>query len=411
MIPEKLVVITSFPTKGIIHDEAVVGIASYAKNTLLALKSAQKGLEITVLAEILSRKEAYEDEGISVKRTWKRGSFLLFPHLLREILSIKDTKNILIEFEVAMFGNFAYLLPFPLFLLFLKIMGKKITIVSHQVIPNIADLSGHLNLNSKLKTYLLNLCIHTFYRVLSLLSSRIIVFDKILKDKLSNFADANKIKIIPHGVEIFQTNIDKKEAKKKLKLAQNDFTLLYFGYLAWYKGADLLVEAYRKFDNSQIKLILAGGPNPNHIGKAFYQYYVQKIENECRKKNILLTGFVKEKDIPLYFIASDIVILPYRTLMSASGPLSIALSFNKPFLVSKALADMFETEDIKNTLNDLGIDKNDLIFEESDIQSKIMKVKEDGQFRDKLEELSKILANKRSWEEIGKQYYHEIFLK
>jgi glycosyltransferase involved in cell wall biosynthesis len=122
-----------------------------------------------------------------------------------------------------------------------------------------------------------------------------------------------------------------------------------------------------------------------------------------------LTGFVKEEDIPLYFSASDVVVLPYRTLMSASGPLSIAFSFNKPFLVSKALAGMFETEDIKEALSKLGIDKNDLIFEEKDIQSKIKRIKEDKRFKNKLEELSKILAQKRNWEEISKAYYETIF--
>src|ERR1035437_4056562 len=100
MISEKLVVITSFPPKGIVHDKSVVGIASYAKNTLLALKKHKKELEIIVLAEIINQKENYEDEGVLVKRVWKRGSFTIFLQFVREILALKDSKNILIEFEV-----------------------------------------------------------------------------------------------------------------------------------------------------------------------------------------------------------------------------------------------------------------------------------------------------------------------
>lgn len=409
MISEKLVVITSFPPKGIVHDKSVVGIASYAKNTLLNLKKYKKELEITVLAEILNQKESYEDENILVKRAWKRGTFRLFPHLFGEILALKDTKSILIEFEVAMFGDFLYLLPFPIFLLLLKLMGKKITIVSHQVILDISELSGHLNLNNKFKAYLLNFCIHSFYRIILLFSSRVIVFDKILKDNLSKFGNPNKIKIISHGVEEFKNHITRDDARKKLNFLENDFILLYFGYIAWYKGADLLVNAYGELKtDSKIKLIIAGGPNPNHANKVYYQNYIHKIENECQQKGILLTGFVKEENIPLYFLASDVVVFPYRTLMSASGPLSIAFSFQKPFLVSKELSLMFETEDLKMALDELEIDKTDLIFSE-DFKDKIKKIQTDSVFRQKIEQLSQIMAEKRNWNEISKIYYETLF--
>jgi len=410
MISEKLVVITSFPPKGIVHDKSVVGIASYAKNTLLGLKKYKKELEITVLGEVLNQKESYEDEGIIIKRIWKRGSFVLFPKLLKEVLTLKNTKNILIEFEVAMFGDFLYLLPFPIFLLLLKLMGKKITIVSHQVIPNISELNGHLNLNNNLTTYFLNIGIHSFYRVMLLFSSQIIVFDKVLKDNLSKFGSSKKIKIIPHGVEEFKNSVSREEARKKLNLSENDFILLYFGYIAWYKGADWLVDEYGKLENNRIKLIMAGGPNPNHVNKTYYQSYISKIENDCREKGILLTGFVKEEDIPLYFTASDIVVFPYRTLMSASGPLSIAFSFKKPFLVSTELSPMFETEDIKTTLDELEINKADLIFS-ADFEEKVKKIQTNPAFREKIEHLSQTMAEKRNWQKIGKHYYNEIFLK
>jgi len=409
MISEKLVVITSFPPKGIIHDKSVVGIASYAKNTLLGLKKYKKELDITVLAEILNQKENYEDEDILVKRAWKRASFGIFPRLLKEIFALKDTKDVLIEFEVAMFGDFPHLLPFPVFLLLLKLMGKKITIVSHQVIPDIAALSGHLNLESKFKTHLLNFCIHSFYRIMLLLAFQTIVFDKTLKDNLSHFGSSTKIKVVPHGVEEFKNPVSRSEACKKLNFSENDFVLLYFGYLAWYKGADWLVDEYIKLKkDTQIKLIMAGGPNPNHANKTYYQEYIQKIEAECAKNDIILTGFVKEEDISLYFQASDLIVLPYRTLMSASGPLSIAFSFQKPFLVSEALAPMFETEDIKEVLDELKIDKNDLIFS-SDFKDKIKKFQTEPDFGKKTEELSKVLAQKRNWNEIGKTYYETLF--
>ena len=269
MTEDKLIVITSFPEEGVIHGKTVVGIASYAKNTLLALKKNKPEVKITVLAEILeNKKETYKDNGIEVKRVWKRNSFTTFFLLFKNLLALKTSKNILIEFEVAMFGEFIFLLPFPLFLFLLKIMGKNITIVSHQVISDIDTLSGHINLHSKLESKLLNFFIHFFYRIILILSSRIIVFDDILKDKLAAFGNKNKIVVIPHGVEKFKNDITKEEARKKLNLGNDDFILLYFGYLAWYKGTDVLIQYYSELKNKRdIKLIIAGGPNPNHTGK------------------------------------------------------------------------------------------------------------------------------------------------
>jgi glycosyltransferase involved in cell wall biosynthesis len=414
MHSEKLVVITSFPEKGAVHGHKVVGIASYAKNTLLALRKYNKNLKVTVLAEKLdSKAQDYLDNGMFIKRVWKRNSLLSFFGLLRQTLSLsKDTNNILIEFEVAMFGNIPYLLPFPLFILILRLFGKKVTIVSHQVITDIKELSGHINLKGSLYTGILNFFIHNFYRLMLLLSNRVIVFDDALKTNLSRFGDLNKIKVIPHGVEVFDNLIAKNEARMKIGLLPDDFVVLAFGFLAWYKGSDWLINEFKEINSEypKIKLIVAGGPNPNHLDKKFYRDYINKIKRACVKSNIILTGFVKEEDIPYYFQASDVIALPYRTMMSSSGPLSIAFSFKKPFLVSKQLSPLFETSDLKTLLKKEGINQRELIFDlNSDFNRKIISLYTNIENVDKYQKLSGELANLRLWDKIGGKYYDELF--
>jgi len=414
MESENLAVITSFPQKGVIHDKVVVGIASYTKNTLLALKKYNPSLKITVFAEILSgKKENYEDNGILVKRVWKRNSFLIFPTLIKNAYSLnKDTKNVLVEFEVAMFGDFFYLLFFPVFLLFLRISGRKTTIVMHQVISDINELSGHINLKSGKKALVLNFFISSFYRTILLLASKAIVFDKVLKDKLSKYTDTKKIIVIPHGVEQFKDDVSRHSAREKLKISSNDFVVLYFGFLAWYKGADWLINAFdaKKAKENGIKLVMAGGGNPNHLNKKYYQDYLENIKIVCKEKGIVLTGFVNEEDIPLYFKAADVVVLPYRTLMSSSGPLSIAFSFGKAFITSNALEEIFDTQDLKELLESKGLSKQDLIFSSFDeFNSLVRKLKTNKEFGGGVEDLSLEIAKKRSWEVIGKRYYEEIF--
>lgn len=245
-----------------------------------------------------------------------------------------------------------------------------------------------------------------------LLSSKVVVFDEVLKTGLSAYGNKNKITVIPHGVENFSCKpLTKGEAKQRLKIPTDDFVILAFGFIAWYKGTDWLINEFKKMNpDNKIKLIVAGGPNPNHLGKKYYKDYLDKIKTDCKKYNILLTGFVKEEDIPLYFQACDVAVLPYRTLMSASGPLSIALSFKKAFLVSDKLGGIFETGDIKQQLNSQSFDKNNLIFNfDESFMEKVEYLEKNSDVIKKLEEFSGELAKLRAWDRIGIYYYEEIF--
>lgn len=403
----KLLIITSYPERGKTHGMGTVGIASYAKNTI---KSVQK-LKIRVLAERFGEeKEIYKEDGIEVRRVWKRNSPFLYLSLFKEIFSFKSTKNILIEFELAMFGDIFVLSFFPFFLFLLSILNKNIFLVAHQVIENISLLSGHINIAPKsLKAKMINLGIGVFYRLTFVFTTKIIVFQNDLKDKLALFAKKEKIETIAHGVEVFKTKLNKKEARKKLDL-KNELVILYFGFIAWYKGADWIVKQFKRqtFNTRRLKLIIAGGENPNHKDKKYYRKYVQKIKKEAENSNdkILITGFVPEEEIPLYFLASDVAIFPYRAAMSASGPLSIAFSFQKPFLVSDQMAGVFEDNDIKSLLKKHSINKKDLTFslKNGDFGKKIKKFK-DKAFISKLRQLARDLGKMRSFKKIGEEYF------
>src|SRR3989338_475723 len=117
----QLLVISSYPEKGSVHGAGTVGIASYTKNTLLnilkAAQSAGSDLKITVLAEKLekSSESEYFENGLEVKRIWKRSSLLSYLSILAVSLK-SDAGKILVELEVSMFGGPIYLLLFPLFL-------------------------------------------------------------------------------------------------------------------------------------------------------------------------------------------------------------------------------------------------------------------------------------------------------
>lgn len=416
---KSLLIISSYPKKRSVHGKETAGVASYTKNTLLAIKTIEpEKTEITVMAEKLNDDGNYAHQGINVVRLWNKDSFSIFPTILKNVLrNYKNAQTIIVEFELFMFGNPLHLAPFLAFILTLRLLRKKIIIVNHQVVPTLNAIGPYINVEDHtLKSVLLSLGLRLFYFLMLLISNKTIVFEEGLKQKLSLLGSSKKITVIPHGVENFTTNITKTNARKRLGIKKEEFVVVSFGYLAWYKGTDWLVHTISELKNSKktlgknIKLILAGGPNPNYENKDYYTKYLNSITKEAEKNGITITGFVPQGNIALYYNAADVIVLPYRTYMGSSGPLSMAFAFKKPFLLANPLSNVLHQKDMKELLEQYHLDEANIIFKESpDLTTLLEKIWKNTNFRRKLTKLSADLAKKRDWKLIGKDYYEEIF--
>lgn len=415
-MPEDLLVISSYPRKDEVHGSKTVGVASYAKNTLLSIKSTSKNeLTITVLAEKLpGTPDSYQDSGITVHRLWQRGNLLSLWQLTRTASRHPATK-ILIEFEMAMFGPPLVNLFFPLLLTFLKFKKKKVFLVLHQVVTDFGELTGHLGYHrAGFTTRLYSLAVKLFYTLIGLLAHRLIVFEDFLKKRLSRFVAPAKITVIPHGVEPPPTaRLSQSVAKKQLGLASSDFVIGLFGYLAWYKGTDWLAEKVSRYLDSNadpnLKLLLIGGPNPNHLTKKYYRDYLASLEDLAKKHpdNIIITGFINEGKIPVYFQAVDLMVFPYRTGMSSSGPLALTFRHQTPFLVSDKLAPLFDTPDLSKTLKQHRLWQNHVVFRLSD-NSFVSRLKrfENPRLKKPFRDTGRDTTLARSWTNIGQKYAH-----
>lgn len=342
-----LLVVSSYPPRGAIYGDGIVGVASFAKNSIRSLSSQFKG-KIVVLAEMFGKTECYEEEDVLVVRCWKRGSFNFYSDLLRTIRTFSKAKVIEIQFEFNSFGGIGLTIAFPAILFVFRLLQKKTVLVVHQVVSDLDSLAGHIGIKSgsmKLKLYSLILC--QFYRLLCLCCDKVILTEKELQMRLCDLGvSKDKLTTIVHGGDTDLTPMDQLSSKKKLKIPSSKKVVLVFGFLAWYKGSDVIVEAFNRLTKENPKapfrLILGGGPNNNHIGKQHYRKYLQTLYYLAKKnKKIRITGFVKEKEIGIYYSAADLVILPYRTFMASSGPLSLALSYERPFLLSEPLKNLF----------------------------------------------------------------------
>lgn len=408
---KKIVFITSYPEKGLTHGKKTVGVASYAKNTVNSIRNLDNKSKIFVLAEKLDgQAQNYRENGINIVRCWKRNS-LLFPfQIVSQLIKIKPNISVL-EYEMAMLGNPIMNVFVPCLLIVSKVMKTKNVIVIHQVVDNFSQMHGHMGMKKdSTKIKLLNIVSRIFYKIILTISDKAIVFEEFLKERLSEHGNADRICVIPHGVEKIQNIPSKQKARKQLGISNDELVLISFGYLAWYKGSDWLAKKADKLikKNKKIRVIFAGGPNPNHADKEHYNSYISKINHLADRSNgkLSITGYVEEKDISIYYSASDLVVLPYRANMSSSGPLSICFSTGKPFLISKPLSPYNNTADFANSLTKSSLNMEDLTFSLSgnDFENKIIKLHNDRLKLNKIEMISSQLAKSRSWENIAKEY-------
>lgn len=347
-----LLVVSSYPPKGSKHAANQDALASFAKNRLSGIRKLIGPKKIIILSSYTDKPETYEDNGILVIRCYRRNHPLDYITLFKYLQAFSQVKDVLVEFEFASFGDTFSTGFFPVFLFMAKSIGKKVTVELHQVLDNLSKINGHIGLGSRsFKIKAFSSLMNTFYRLLGNLSHQIIVLEGKLKNRLIALGVKTPVFVLPHGVEKPNKRYTKSEARRILGLTQKEKYVLNFGFLTWYKGSDLIVKALT--GQPSFKLILAGGASQNQKDKPHYQKFYNKLQKDIKgNQYILATDFVDEKQIPLYFAASDLVVLPYRAFMSSSGPLSLALTYQKPFMLSKMLRPYLHSEDIKKAVFD-----------------------------------------------------------
>ncbi|MBM4176851.1 MAG: glycosyltransferase [Ignavibacteria bacterium] len=128
----------------------------------------------------------------------------------------------------------------------------------------------------------------------------------------------------------FDSLITKTDARKKIELPTDKNVILFFGYIRAYKGLMYLIEAMPnvlKFDPDAMLLV---------VGE-FYEEkekYFDAVKSLGLGRNVkFVAEFVPNEDVGLYYTASDLVVLPYKSA-TQSGILNIAYGFKRPVVVT-----------------------------------------------------------------------------
>ena len=133
----------------------------------------------------------------------------------------------------------------------------------------------------------------------------------------------------PHPLfENFGTKVERESACEKINISPDEKYTLFFGLIRDYKGLDMLLEAWKRWNPEHRKLLIAG---------EFYtsrEKYISLIEQLGLQDRVVLHDrFIADDDVRYYFSAADCLVLPYRSA-TQSGVTQIAYNFSVPMLVT-----------------------------------------------------------------------------
>ena len=155
---------------------------------------------------------------------------------------------------------------------------------------------------------------------------------KDTEDLLTIKKNANVLRTVLPTYSAFQfENMEKEEARTLLGLKPEEQVLLFFGFIREYKGLKHLLRAMPelKKQNKKIKLLVVGdfGSDEND-----YMELVKSLQIEDVVQ--IYKGYIPDKEIQKYFVASNLVVLPYESA-TQSAVVQMAYGFERPVIVTE----------------------------------------------------------------------------
>jgi len=230
--------------------------------------------------------------------------------------------------------------------------------------------------------------LHTwFYRRFD----RLIVHSERAASDVKEMGVDTRCLVVPHGAyDIFNTlDLSRAEARKAFpEIAENDFVVLFFGFLGERKGImEFLDAADRLAERGSIKFMVAGKPED----KAFIREALDALRG--RSNLVVHDHSIPFTEVQNYLSACDLVALPY-TEGSTSGVLKLAMAFNKPVLWT----DIGDFPETMKSWSGVMLDKGNL---RQDLSEKALWAREHIH---ELVEKASGLAEEFSWTAIASRY-------
>ena len=217
------------------------------------------------------------------------------------------------------------------------------------------------------------------------------------EDMVSRGISADKITIIPNGIEITNFPLLKSKDTKLAKKYDltNKFVIGFIGSFYQYEGIDTLIKLMNMLrDDGGFKLMLVGG------GPIFPQ--IESLVNETKLTNVEVIGKVNHEEIISYYSIMDVLVYPRKSIR-----LTELVTPLKP-LEAMALGIPVVGSDIGGIRELIVNGDTGLLYESgnlTDLKDKILLLKNDKQLRMTIAESARNdVVENRDWLAITKSY-------
>lgn len=197
-------------------------------------------------------------------------------------------------------------------LLIWKLMGIKIVWTAH-------NLKNHQNRYLVLD--------RIFRTLVAKLAYGVVAHSETAKQQVAkafHLKNIDKIFVVPHGnyLDCYENSTIRAVARKTLEIPDPSVVLLFLGAIRSYKGVPNLIDVFKQVNQDDVQLVIAGKPSNDRVGQ-------QIKEQIAGKDNIkFIPGFVADDQIQVYMNACDVVVMPYRDILT-SGSAVLAMSFGR----------------------------------------------------------------------------------
>lgn len=369
------------------------GVASYTKNLVARINTEHE--QHVVAQKQGAVPDQYDENGVTVHRVFDRKP-QFFWQIHSELRRI-NPDVVHIQQELAIYGG-------PLTALLLQCLAlfwrKKTIITLHGVVDLKLIDKKFIRENGYrfLPVWSVRLAMQIIYKPLISLSRRVIVHEEKFKTILVSQYGARpgSVSVIPHGIETFEV-MDQKKARQQLELPMSADIVLFVGYATGYKGIDLLIEGFAEYAkmNSKAYLVIGAGEHPRVRETVEYQMKYQKWRQKAAElipsSQYRWEGFIAADQITAFYSACDVSVFPYQAALASSGPMSMAIGHEKPFLASNVFEGIFDSGVLFTKLPYYMAQKLNHFFSHTK----------------EYEEYPKLLRRERTWEKVAEKTEEE----
>lgn len=135
-----------------------------------------------------------------------------------------------------------------------------------------------------------------------------------------------RVEVVYHGhyMDAYPNNVTRETARENLGIPLDSRVALFLGRIQPYKDCEQLVASFARAATSRDYLLIAGEPSTRDYLKQLTSQIEQHVAAGVQVR--LEPEFISDDRLQYYYNAADIVVLPYRKILS-SGSLLAAMSF------------------------------------------------------------------------------------